>query len=130
MVLPPKVFNPGLMFSSRGEHQSGKSCNLSRLKRPARDKHSSLFCLFISGIEKCFKTLTAGVDLIKLFSHKFTLFCKLHLMITMQQILLMFINDLAYKVSVNLLQNSFMRSTQGSQCYTTFFFANDCCAIS
>ncbi len=39
-----------------------------------------------------------GVDLIKLFGHKFTYsFCKLDLFIPMQQIFLMFKNGLAYK---------------------------------
>ncbi len=54
-----------------------------------------------------------GVNLIKLFWHKFTFsFCELDVFIAMQQILCMIIKSLAFKkVWVNQCQNIFMRST-------------------
>jgi hypothetical protein len=39
----------------------------TKLERFARDKHSSLFCLFVSGKEKRFTVMTLAVIVIKLF---------------------------------------------------------------
>ncbi len=86
-----------------------KSAQASSVEVPTAEyeddnKPSKLACFVTTGspilLYKCF--LLPGVNLIKLFWHKFTYsFYRLDVLIAMQQIMLMFINGLAYKKSVS-----------------------------
>jgi hypothetical protein len=49
MLVPERPYQPNLMFVGKA------GAYHDRLERPARDKHSSLFDVFISYVEKSFK---------------------------------------------------------------------------
>jgi len=74
VFVPGMPFKPSIMFETMAGayHFSGIQLCGRLLERPDRDKHSSLLQTFTNYAPKSFKTLGAGVNVIRLFKVLFT----------------------------------------------------------